>query len=80
MTDAAYRSDPVLEAIRRRRVTRAMTSELLDRHLLETVLDAACWAPTAGNRHLQRYVVSDHPGPCARSGWCHPGWSSVRPP
>ena len=62
MTDAAYRSDPVLTAIRRRRVTRAMTSEPLDRHLLETVLDAARWAPTAGNRHLQRYVVSDHPG------------------
>jgi nitroreductase len=62
VTDAAYRSDPVLASIRRRRVTRAMTSEPLDRHLLETVLDAARWAPTAGNRHLQRYVVSDHPG------------------
>lgn len=60
MTDPA--SEVVLAAIRSRRVTRAMTAEPLDRAVLETILDAARWAPTAGNRHLQRYVVSDDAG------------------
>ncbi|MEP6648998.1 MAG: nitroreductase family protein [Lapillicoccus sp.] len=62
MTDAVAPAEPFLAAIRNRRVTRAMSAEPLDRRLLETILDAARWAPTAGNRHLQRYVVSDHPG------------------
>jgi nitroreductase len=62
VTAPAYRSDPVLAAIRSRRVTRAMTPEPVERGRLEAVLDAARWAPTAGNRHLQRYVVSDHLG------------------
>lgn len=55
-------TDPVLDAIRRRRVVRALTDEPLDRSRLETLLDAARWAPTAGNRHLQRFVACDHPG------------------
>jgi nitroreductase len=50
---------PVLDAIRSRRVVRAMTSEPVDREALVAVLDAARWAPTAGNRHLQRFVVTD---------------------
>jgi nitroreductase len=56
------RSNPVLEAIRSRRVARALTDEPVDRATLELVLDAARWAPTAGNRHLQRFVVTDDPG------------------
>jgi nitroreductase len=56
------RSNPVLEAIRSRRVARARTDEPVDRATLELVLDAARWAPTAGNRHLQRFVVTDDPG------------------
>ncbi|MDD7920022.1 nitroreductase family protein [Actinomycetospora callitridis] len=55
-------TDPVLDAIRRRRVTRAMTDEPVERAYVETILDAARWAPTAGNRHLQRYVATTHPG------------------
>jgi len=55
-------TDPVLDAIRRRRVTRAMTDEPVERADVETILDAARWAPTAGNRHLQRYVATTHPG------------------
>ena len=54
--------DPVLAAIRRRRVTRAMTDEPVAREQVETILDAARWAPTAGNRHLQRFVATTHPG------------------
>ena len=57
--DAAARGAAVLEAIRTRRVVREMTSEPVDRAAIETVLDAARWAPTAGNRHLQRFVVTD---------------------
>jgi nitroreductase len=52
----------VLEAIRGRRVVRVMTAEPVDRETLESVLDAARWAPTAGNRHLQRFVVTDDAG------------------
>jgi nitroreductase len=51
----------VLEAIRSRRVVRAMTTEPVGREALETILDAARWAPTAGNRHLQRFVATDDP-------------------
>ncbi|MCW0213402.1 MAG: nitroreductase family protein [Pseudonocardia sp.] len=51
----------VLDAIRSRRVVRAMTDEPVPRADIETVLDAARWAPTAGNRHLQRYVATDDP-------------------
>ena len=55
-------SDPVLDAIHRRRVTRAMTDEPVAREQVETILDAARWAPTAGNRHLQRFVATTDPG------------------
>jgi nitroreductase len=59
-----HKSQPgaaVLAAIRSRRVVRAMTSEPIGRGALETILDAARWAPTAGNRHLQRFVATDDP-------------------
>lgn len=55
-------SNPVIHAIRSRRVVRAFTDEPVDRGALEGVLDAARWAPTAGNRHLQRFVVTEDPG------------------
>ncbi|MFR9805941.1 nitroreductase family protein [Pseudonocardia sp. RS010] len=51
----------VLAAIRSRRVVRAMTDEPVARGDLEAVLDAGRWAPTAGNRHLQRFVATDDP-------------------
>src|SRR4051794_16053649 len=54
-------TDPVLAAIRSRRVVRAMTGEPVDRSTLESILDAGRWAPTAGNRHLQRFVATDDP-------------------
>ena len=55
-------TDPVLAAIRSRRVVRALTSEPVARHTIEAILDAGRWASTAGNRHLQRFVATDHPG------------------
>ncbi|MGD9988924.1 nitroreductase family protein [Pseudonocardia sp.] len=54
--------NPVLAAIRSRRVVRAMTDQRLPRQTLEQILDAGRWAPTAGNRHLQRFVASDDSG------------------
>ena len=39
-----------------------MTDEPVAREQVETILDAARWAPTAGNRHLQRYVATTDPG------------------
>ena len=55
-------TDPVLAAIRSRRVVRAMTAEPVARGTIEAILDAGRWASTAGNRHLQRFVATDHPG------------------
>jgi nitroreductase len=55
------RGEAVLAAIRTRRVVRAMSDEPVAREALETVLDAGRWAPTAGNRHLQRFVATDDP-------------------
>jgi nitroreductase len=50
-------TNAVLEAIRTRRIARAMTEEAIARPELEAVLEAARWAPSAGNRRLQRFVV-----------------------
>jgi len=55
-------SNAVLDAIRSRRVSRELTAEPVDRATLEAILDAGRWASTAGNRHLQRFAVTDHPG------------------
>jgi nitroreductase len=38
-----------------------MTAEPVARDAIETLLDAARWAPTAGNRHLRRFVATDDP-------------------
>jgi nitroreductase len=53
--------ESVLAAIRSRRVVRAMAPDPVPRALLEKVLDAARWAPSAGNRHLQQFAVTDDP-------------------
>jgi nitroreductase len=50
-------SHPVLDAIRARRMVRAMTDRPVERALLEEVLRAARWAPNAGNRRLHRFVA-----------------------
>lgn len=55
-------TDPVIAAIRSRRVVRAMTDEPVSRREVETILDAGRWAPTAGNRHLQRFVATTDAG------------------
>ena len=54
-------TNAVLEAIRTRRVARALTDALVDRALVEEVLKAARWAPSGGNRRLQRFVAVQDP-------------------
>ncbi len=54
-------TNPVLEAIRTRRVARALTAEPVERGDLEEVLKAARWAPSAGNRRLHRFVAVQDP-------------------
>ncbi len=51
----------VLEAIRRRRSIRKYTDQPVPKESLETLLDAARWAPTASNQQRWRFlVVTDH--------------------
>jgi nitroreductase len=49
--------NPVLAAIRSRRMVRAMVDRPIERGQLEQVLAAARFAPNAGNRHLHRFLV-----------------------
>jgi nitroreductase len=53
--------NPVLAAIRSRRMVRAMDDRPIERAKLEQVLEAARFAPNAGNRHLHRFVVVQNP-------------------
>jgi len=47
----------VLEAIKQRRSIRQFTEQTIERELLEQILDAARWAPTAGNQQRWRFIV-----------------------
>jgi hypothetical protein len=50
-------TNTVLDAIRTRRMTRAMTDRRIERDRLEAVLEAARWAPNAGYRRLHRFIA-----------------------
>jgi len=54
-------TNAVLEAIRTRRVARALTDAPVERAQVEAVLEAARWAPSAGNRRLHRFVAVQDP-------------------
>ena len=54
-------TNAVLEAIRTRRVVRALTDQPVDRAELIEVLKAGRRAPSAGNRRLHRFVVVQDP-------------------
>jgi nitroreductase len=58
MTQAATE---VLRVIRSRRVIRAMTAQPVTRDQLDTILEAASFAPSAGNRRLHPLVVVTEP-------------------
>jgi nitroreductase len=51
----------VLEAIKKRRSIRQFTEQAIERELLEQILDAARWAPTASNQQRWRFVVVTSP-------------------
>ena len=50
-------SEAVLQNIKTRRVVREMTDEPVTREQIETILDAARWAPSGGNLRPNRFVV-----------------------
>ena len=54
-------SEQVLKNIRSRRVVREMTDVAVEREQVETILEAARWAPTGGNLRPIRYVVVQDP-------------------
>ena len=51
----------VLEAVKQRRSIRQFTEQTIERELLEQMLDAARWAPTAGNQQKWRFIVVTDP-------------------
>ena len=57
---------PVLQAIRARRSIRRYRAEQVPVALVEAVLDAACWAPSAHNRQPWRFAVLRDPAPKER--------------
>ena len=54
-------TNPVLEAIRTRRMARALTDAPVERAQLDEILKAARRAPSAGNRRLHRFVAVQDP-------------------
>jgi nitroreductase len=58
--DAAEREatlDVVLGTLRRRRVCRSYTSQPVGERELKLLLEAARWAPSAGNRRINKFLV-----------------------
>ena len=51
----------VLKAIKQRRSIRQFTDEPIEKDVLERLLDAARWAPTASNQQRWRFVVIASP-------------------
>ena len=54
-------SEAVLQNIRTRRVVREMSGEGVERSQIETILEAARWAPSGGNLRPNRYIVIEDP-------------------
>jgi len=50
-------SEQVLDNIRTRRAVREMTDQPVERAQIETVLEAARWAPSGGNLRPHRFIV-----------------------
>lgn len=55
------RAAAVLQTIRRRRVCRSYTEEPVSEEQLRTLLEAARWAPSAGNRRINKFLVIRNP-------------------
>jgi nitroreductase len=72
--------NPVLEAMRRRRVTREFLDEPVSVEDLRTILLAARWASTAGARQIRRFLVLREPERIERLRPFAPGILLSRPP
>jgi nitroreductase len=72
-------SAEVLRTIRSRRVARALTAQPVTRDQLDTVLEAASFAPSAGNRRLHPLVVVTDPGRLSVLRLVSPGMLNVPP-
>jgi len=57
----AFDGEQVLDAIRTRRVVRFWTAEPVAEHEVRRVVDAARWAPAAGNRRVHHFVAVRDP-------------------
>lgn len=55
-------SEEFLKTVRSRRVVRVMGNKPVERQKLEKVLEAARWAPAAGNQRTNYFVVVQDPG------------------
>ena len=54
-------TNPVLVNIKTRRVVREMTDQTVTQEQIETILEAARWAPSGGNLRPNRYIVIQDP-------------------
>lgn len=54
-------SEQILETIKSRRVIRNMIDAPVEREKIEALLEAARWAPAAGNQRVARFVVIQDP-------------------
>ena len=70
---------PVLDAIRRRRVTRNFNERPVARDALTDLLEAARWAPCGGNSRLHKFVIVDDPNTLDLIRLVSPGMGG-RPP
>jgi len=52
----------IWEAIKQRRSVRVFTEQAVDEALLMKLIDAARWAPSAGNFQLWHFVIVSNPG------------------
>lgn len=54
-------SNDTMATIKSRRVVRSFTAEPISRDHLETIVEAARWAPSASNSRLQKFIVIEMP-------------------
>ncbi len=60
--------ETLLELLRTRRSVRAFLPEPLDPEILDKLIEAARWAPSAGNRQAWRFMAVESPQMLARMG------------
>ena len=68
-----------VDVIRKRRSVRAFSDRPVSRELLESLVEAACWAPTASNVQAWRFCVADDPDLVRKLDMVSPGLSGKPP-